>query len=380
MREYTFEEWAPWKLRYIPSLKGGTNGEGEKNLFKALLPCASNYPERIEEWFEILNREKADPPWTDQMQIRHKINDALRIAKRGYANQVYVPKKQAPVTISTDKETISEELEATSPLTGTEGFFWWRSPFVPDTQTPLTFLKALYKPGDKIYITGNFKRKNTDKDFVLTITNGMTMANEMMECHSKLLDIAEENITGVTFGINPISGEEEETQGGNGKALWCENAIISFPYYVIEVDRDLTLSQQLRMLASYKKPIVAITFSGHKSYHALIRINAPNKDQWKTSMNDQKLYFVNRGVDPSMFKLTQMSRLPGCKRPSDNGSSEICEQRLIYFNPKPDGRAIKDLPLREERQVILERMNQAKAQLSEDSETWPKIILPKGDV
>ncbi len=368
----TFEEWARWKLKYIPSLKGGTAGEGEKALFRALLPCASQYPERIEEWFEILNQEKADPPWTDKTQIRHKINQALRLTRQPYS--IY---RQAQVTITPSRKTIREDLKDVPQIAGTEGFFWWRSPFVPDTQSPLTVLKALYRPGDKIYITGNFKR---NAGFVLTITDGMTRASEMLECHKRLLYEAQVNVTGINFGINPISGQEEATQGGDSKALWCENAVIDFPYYVIEADEVLKPSEQLRMLASYEKPIVAITFSGNKSYHALIRINAPNKEQWKTTMNDLKPYFVSRGVDPNMFKLSQMSRLPGCKRPSKDNPGEICEQRLIYFNPNPDGRAIKDLPLRESRQVILERMNQAKARLTEDSEPWQEIILPEGDV
>ncbi len=368
----TFEEWSRWKLQYIPTLKGKTAGEGEKALFRALLPCASHYPERIEEWFEILNREKADPPWTDRTQIRHKINQALRLTRQPYS--IY---RQGQITITPDKKTIREELKRISQIAGTEGFFWWRSPFVPDTQSPLTFLKALYRPGDKLYITGNYKR---NAGFVLTITDGMTRANEMLECHKRLLYEAQVNITGINFGINPISGQEEETQGRNGKALWCENTVIDFPYYVIEADEVLKPSEQLRMLASYEKPIVAITFSGHKSYHALIRINAPTKEQWKTTMNDLKPYFVSRGVDPNMFKLSQMSRLPGCKRPSKDNPGEICEQRLIYFNPNPDGRAIKDLPLRESRQAILERMRQAEAMRNEDSEPWPEIILPEGDV
>ncbi len=369
----TFEEWARWKLKYVPILKGGTAGEGERALFSALLSCARLWPERIEDWFEILNREKADPPWTDRTQIKHKIDEALRLAKK----QPYFIPKQAQITITPDKKTIREDLKDVPQIAGTEGFFWWRSPFVPDTQSPLTVLKALYRPGDKIYITGNFKKKT---GFVLTITDGMTRASEMLECHRKLLSIAEANITGVTFGPNPISGQEEATQEGNSKALWCENAVIDFPYYVIEADEVLKPSEQLRMLASYEKPIVAITFSGNKSYHALIRINAPNKEQWKTTMNDLKPYFVSRGVDHNMFKLSQMTRLPGCKCPSKDNPGEICEQRLIYFNPNPDGRAIKDLPLRESRQVILERMKQAKARLTEDSEPWQEIILPEGDV
>src|SRR5574344_490875 len=73
----TFEEWSGWKLQYIPPCQEGTNGEGEKIFFNALLACAQRFPERTREWAERVNEACGTPRFTP-LETEHKVRDALR--------------------------------------------------------------------------------------------------------------------------------------------------------------------------------------------------------------------------------------------------------------------------------------------------------------
>jgi len=75
---------------------------------------------------------------------------------------------------------------------------------------------------------------------------------------------------GCMFRPNPVSGTPTGEKGG-----WTDADITAHRFALVESDL-LPLDLQLSVLARLPLPIAAIIFSGGKSYHALVRVNAPD--------------------------------------------------------------------------------------------------------
>ena len=163
----TFEEWAVWKLPYIPPCQEGTNGEGEKSFFNALLACAKRYPERTMEWAEMVNEARCQPLFSPG-EIEHKVQDALGIADSaaltGGAQYIQNTKKlytQPTNNSSQNGYHLLPVSEVTKEVMQkiTSAWLWWRSPIVPDSQSAASFLARLYEPGEKLYVTTKLRSK-----------------------------------------------------------------------------------------------------------------------------------------------------------------------------------------------------------------------------
>lgn len=90
-------------------------------------------------------------------------------------------------------------------------------------------------------------------------------------------------------------------------------------------------------------------------------------------MSSLKELFTPLGADSAAMRVTQFSRLPQCVR-GTNGK----RQELLYLNPKPKSISLREMPLRETRQSIEERMEAAHRQMREDAEPFPAITIPEG--
>jgi len=103
-------------------------------------------------------------------------------------------------------------------------------------------------------------------------------------------------------------------------------AVTAWRYLVLESDKapqDLWL----RLLAMLPLALVAIYSSGGKSWHALVRVDQPDKpsfDAWLRSHGKRILPLF--GADAGAMTPVRLTRLPGCRR-GDR------EQRLIYLHP-----------------------------------------------
>lgn len=51
---------------------------------------------------------------------------------------------------------------------------------------------------------------------------------------------------------------------------------------------------------------------------------------------------------------------------------------MLYLNPNPKSISLKEMPLRETRQSIEERMEAARCQMRVDAEPFPAITIPEG--
>ena len=359
VKDQTFESWCDWVWSHVRDCHEGTNGDGESRFLGILCTCARKFPENLEAFAVRFNAEKCFPPFSKK-ELIHKINDARRLAgllvsSRSYTGgslwNAHKPKLE-PQKVSRMVQSIAAAI--------TPDFLWWRSPIVPDAMSAVSFLKALYREGEKIFVTDTFNRKKPSE--LVTIA-------PVMYCPT-LEHIAANNQSGVWFLPNPISGQWVES--GDGRSMRCEAALTAWRFCVIESD-TVTEADWLKILCSLPLPVAAIYRSGGKSIHGLLKVNAASADDWKAKVAPLKVALTPLGVDPAAMRVSQLSRLPQCLR-TDKGQW----QKLLYLDPEPDGVPIMEKPLRETREAIQARMSEALKMLGEDGEPFPEVMLPAG--
>ena len=125
---------------------------------------------------------------------------------------------------------------------------------------------------------------------------------------------------GCMFRPNPVSGTPTGEKGG-----WTDKDITAHRFAVVESDL-LPLDLQLSVIARLPLPVAAIIFSGGKSYHALIRVDAADAVEYRRDVGRMLALLRPLGFDQSTGNPSRMSRLPGATR-----GEEL--QRLIYLNP-----------------------------------------------
>jgi hypothetical protein len=126
--------------------------------------------------------------------------------------------------------------------------------------------------------------------------------------------------------FNPVAGP------GSGKlGCHCDRDIAGFDYVLIESD-SLHLDLQVTLLIKLLDmgfPIVSAVHTGGKSIHALIRLSAPDHDEFRTLARRVYARLVRLGFDPSTSNPSRMTRLPGCLRTFPDKSTAL--QKLLYL-------------------------------------------------
>ena len=121
---------------------------------------------------------------------------------------------------------------------------------------------------------------------------------------------------------------------GNGSGKFgCHRDIdiASHDYLLAESD-SLPIHVQAAVLHGLIKmgmPIVSAVFTGGKSIHALIKVEARNEAEFRTLSRRTYSTLVRLGFDPSCSNPSRMTRLPGCVRTLSDGSTAL--QKLLYL-------------------------------------------------
>ncbi len=129
---------------------------------------------------------------------------------------------------------------------------------------------------------------------------------------------------GCLFRPNPVSGTPTGEKGG-----WTDADVTAHRFALVESD-ILPLDLQLSVLARLPLPIAAIIFSGRKSYHALVQVDAPDAVAYRRDVGRMLALLRPLGFDQSTGNPSRMSRLPGAMRGEGL-------QRLVYLNPDASG-------------------------------------------
>jgi hypothetical protein len=108
----------------------------------------------------------------------------------------------------------------------------------------------------------------------------------------------------------------------------CDDAVAVFRHAVAEFD-GLPLADQIRFWMGWGlDAVTAITFSGGKSLHVLLRVDCKDREEWDRAVKDglfrQRL--MPLGCDGACRNPSRLTRLAGACRPDKGGAV----QKLLF--------------------------------------------------
>lgn len=216
-------------------------------------------------------------------------------------------------------------------------WFIERSPVDPRGLTPGEFLEYVFSPGDRVLVFTNFKSQG---EFLWQVGQGGYRLSDQRGVRAERSKLpVDGGKEGVWFLSNPVTGRWEINPRRQGMySRRSAESVTKWRHYLLESDQapeDLWL----KFLGMLPAAVVAIYSSGGKSWHALVRVDQPDKASFDTLLrNHAKRVLPIFGADAAAMTPVRLTRLPGCTR---NGR----EQRLIYLNPNV--KATSETPIRD---------------------------------
>lgn len=134
---------------------------------------------------------------------------------------------------------------------------------------------------------------------------------------------------------NPFSGKQGETNEGKPSFI-ADNCVCRFPYALLEFD-DMPIGQQCAFWRGFllkgKIKVASLVYSGGKSIHGLLKVDAASRVEWEEERGKLLALFAS-GEDPAhnadaqSLRVRQGTRIAGVTR-ADTGKV----QRLLYIAP-----------------------------------------------
>lgn len=209
----------------------------------------------------------------------------------------------------------------------------WNSQFIADGRTDRAvwhpgqevkrYLETIFTPGDLVCIVTR-SMKDKDGKYKPCDKGNTFKVSELIDRLNKYGDDI-----GAAFGdYNPIAGAWVRFNPVDGQGVRNTN-VTKYRYALVESD-TLTINEQRSLIRKLNLPIAVLVHSGGKSLHAIVRINAPDYETYKTRVRELYEICKENGleIDEQKKNPSRLSRLPGCDR---NGS----RQRIIEVNTGP---------------------------------------------
>lgn len=133
--------------------------------------------------------------------------------------------------------------------------------------------------------------------------------------------------------VNPLSGLEQQSKSGT-LSRRADACVSAYRHCLIEFD-GLSIDQQAKFWFGVDLPVAAIVHSGNKSLHAILRVDVPDMELWKSDI-EGKLFGERLGVlgvDTACKNPARLCRMAGFTR-EDTGQV----QKLLYL--APSGKAV----------------------------------------
>lgn len=173
----------------------------------------------------------------------------------------------------------------------------------------ITFLNALFKPDEYVgFAFSSFKdrdgkRKPKDTgDSYRTCRDIVARLKKYRRIDQAINSYEEE--AGAWVRINPLDGE-----GGS------DRNVTDYRYTLVESD-EMTLERQTALMKSLELPIAAMTYSGGKSIHAIVHVDADTYKEYQQRVNQIQKICTQNGlkVDVKNKNPSRFSRMPGVVR------------------------------------------------------------------
>lgn len=210
-------------------------------------------------------------------------------------------------------------------MTGTDKYrktFSWEEEFdsdpepvfkEPDTWNPskdlIKYLETVFEPDDIIGYTVKSNKTSKGKHIPSgkgSYTNKAGQLIDMLKNGDpidRVFGSYDEN-AGAWIRINPL----------DGKGIDDKN-VVEYRNILVECD-DMDLNEQIEILDRVKIPIKAMVYSGKKSVHAIIPVNASSESDYRFKFNFIKniLHQAGMDIDKANINPARLSRMPGVVR------------------------------------------------------------------
>ncbi len=315
-------------IKYVEAIPGSIDGQGgHKQTFQVACALINGFALSRGESHRILSdyNRRCQPPWNEK-ELEHKLDSAEKpptphdkpkghllhskskasaSGSRNNSQSVPTPRPQKKIDLTQHYANASELPEA-----------------IPDGARE--YIKALFREGESVRIAS--ARIKTDEDGKQVIKphgvpaeepdgGGITLTREMW---LKKLDAVKGNPNGI-WSVN----SKKAKQPGIYVALnpykvgsTKDADVTDYRLTLVEFDEQLTPEEQFKLYIELKLPCAAITYSGDRSVHAAVKIEASNKVEYDERVKLLHDYLTSAGlpVDPKNKNVGRFSRLPNCQR------------------------------------------------------------------
>lgn len=173
----------------------------------------------------------------------------------------------------------------------------------------IEYLGTLFSPDDYVgYVTETFEAEDGDRK--PTRGNYDRTAGQLIEALKKCGD----DLGAVLGDYDPGTGAWIRFNPLDGKGVKNDN-VTAFRFALIESD-NMDLGEQNALIRELELPVACLVYSGGKSLHAIVRIDAASYEEYRTRVD--YLYSVceknGMKVDKQNRNPSRLSRLPGAVR------------------------------------------------------------------
>ena len=278
------------------------------------------------------------PPWSEP-ELRHKLESAIRASqgeRRGYllgAGVASEPRRGrsspgAPLSGPVSPTAAAERFLGSFQCSEVELFE--ASPVVLSAELRFdgaVLVEALYAPGESVNFVTAFEAATEKSGQVKArpVGRGVTLERHALVARFRKGG-SDSDRGGAWLRMNPVDD--------------CGVAdvnVTAFRFALLESDL-LPAELQLSLFAKLPLPIAAMMTSGGRSIHAWVRVDAPDADAYRATVAEMLTILARFGIDGKNKNPSRLSRLPGAKR--EIGAAGDGVQRLLYLNPKPEGKCI----------------------------------------
>lgn len=174
----------------------------------------------------------------------------------------------------------------------------------------VTYLRARFEPDEYVgYVTSVYEDTETGK---LSPTRG-----NYDRTAGQLIDLLEKcggDIGSVLGDADPRAGAWIRVNPLDGKGIKDEN-VTAYRYVLVESD-SLPIEQQNALMHDLELPIVTLTHTGGKSLHAIVRVDASSREEYRQRVAYLFDVCEKNGlrIDRNCKNPSRLTRLPGFQR------------------------------------------------------------------
>ena len=175
----------------------------------------------------------------------------------------------------------------------------------------IRFLEALFQPEEKVgYVVQSRLDEETGRYKPVSRGNSDRTAEQLIEQLRK----CKGDIGAVLGDYNTAAGAWVRFNPLDGKGVKNEN-VTDFRYALVESD-NLDIERQNAIIRELELPCAALVYSGGKSLHAIVHIDAENYEEYRRRVDFLYQICQKNGLDPDTQNRnpSRLSRLPGVQR------------------------------------------------------------------